>query len=98
MRLKEYTLGTLIISKLMLLVLGLNNDVGQTPLDVALSHWFIRGIDVAFYLVKRGCGRREDKGKLLCAACQCGRLDIVKELVEQHNLDILGEHRYMICL
>ena len=71
----------------------MKNDVGQTPLDIALSRLFVRGIDVAFYLVNRGCGRKEDKGKLLCAACQYGRLDIVKELVEQHKLDIHGEQR-----
>ncbi len=42
------------------------------------------GFDVAVYLVNRGCGSDE---KLLCAACKHGKLDVVKELVEQHQVD-----------
>ena len=48
-------------------------------------------VDVAHYLITRGCGGDEDKGKLLCGACWHGKLDMVKELVEQHKVNPTGE-------
>ena len=48
---------------------------------------------VGLYLIKHhGCGDEQDKAKLLCKACQRGNLDVVKELVEQHNVDLNGEY------
>ena len=46
--------------------------------------------DVALYLINCGCGDDKDKAKLLCKASQQNRLDIVKELVEDHGLDPKG--------
>ena len=50
-------------------------------------------VDVALYLLNHGCdGNDKDKAKLLCGACEHGKLDVVKELVEQHHIIPSGEH------
>ena len=49
-------------------------------------------IDVALYLLNHGCGNDENKAKLLCGACEHGKLDVVKELVEQHHIIPSGKH------
>ena len=68
------------------------NDEGQSPLDLALEEMDDDCcIDVALYLINHGCGDDEDKDKLLCTACRCGKLDVVKELVEEHDRDPNGE-------
>ncbi len=66
----------------------MRDDEGQSPLDIAL-----RGgcVDVALYLMSRGCGGDEDKAKLLCEACRWGKLGVVKELVEQYKVDPKSE-------
>ena len=69
------------------------NDEGQSPLDIALLTYSVRCIDLALYLINRGCGDDEDKDKLLCEACLWGKLDVVKELVEKHDRDPNGECR-----
>ena len=52
--------------------------------------------DVGLYLIEcHGCGDEQDKAKLLCKACKWGNLDVVTELVEQHNVDPNGE--YITC-
>ncbi len=72
---------------------------GQSPLKVVLDSLNIfsyRGcVDVAFYLIKCGCGDKEDKVKLLYKACSVGKLDVVRELVEQHGIDPNGEIVYI---
>ena len=51
---------------------------------------------VGLYLMKHhGYDDEQDKAKLLCNACQRRNLDVVKELVEQHNVDPNGE--YITC-
>ncbi len=37
--------------------------------------------------MSRGCGGNEHKTALLCEACRSGKLDVAKELVEQHKVD-----------
>ncbi len=66
---------------------------GQSPLDIALDDLYDNEgcVDVALYLMSRGCGRDEDKAKLLCEACWLGKLDAVKELVELHKVDAKSE-------
>ncbi len=61
----------------------------MSPLDNALEEPCDSEVDadVALYLVRRGCGSDENKAKFLCRACYCGELDVVKELVEQHEVD-----------
>ncbi len=49
-------------------------------------------VDVALYLVSRGCAcGDEDKANLLCEACHHGNLSAVKELVELHKVDPKSE-------
>ncbi len=66
---------------------------GQSPpLDLALVDMYDTCVDVALYLMSRGCAcGDEDKAKLLCGACLFGKLDMVKELVEQHKVDPKSE-------
>ena len=71
------------------------DDEGQSPLDKALRGLYpdnygdnYECVDVALYLMSRGCAcGDENKAKLLLAACLHGNLDVVKELVEQHKVD-----------
>ncbi|XP_064383287.1 ankyrin repeat and KH domain-containing protein mask-like isoform X3 [Halichondria panicea] len=67
------------------------DDERQSPLDIAMDPDTLREregcLDVALYLICRGCGSDKDKDNLLHAACWWGKLDIVKELVEQHKVD-----------
>ncbi len=73
----------------------MRDDEGRSPLDKALEDLDDDGcMDVALYLMSRGCGGDEDKAKLLCEACRWGKLDVVKELVEQHKLDPKSECAY----
>ena len=66
---------------------GVSTD-GDSPLDLAL-----RGnkLDTALYLINRGCGSKEDKCELLFKGCRKGDLTVVRELVEQHNINPKGE-------
>ena len=41
---------------------------------------------------QNGAGDDKDKAKLLCRACGQNRLDIVKDLVEEHKLDPKGKY------
>ena len=50
------------------------------------------GLNMALVLINHGVDDQQDKARLLCEACYWGRLDVVKELVEQHNLDPSGEY------
>ena len=50
----------------------------------------------ALYLVKHGFGSNEGRVKVLHEACLWDRLDVVKELVEQHKVDPNGECRYTV--
>ncbi len=69
----------------------MRDDKGQSPLDRALGGLEEGCVDVSLYLMSRGCGGDEDKAKLLCAACYFGKLDVVKELVDQHKVDPKSE-------
>ncbi len=72
----------------------MRDDEGQSPLDKALDYPYGNDgcVDVALYLMSRGCAcGDEDKAKLLCGACQWGKLDVVKELVEQQKVDPRSE-------
>ena len=62
----------------------MKDNEGNSPLDVAVRNI---QIDTALYLINCGCGSNEDKEKVLSLACQFGKLEIVKELVEQHSVN-----------
>ena len=51
-----------------------------------------RGLNIVLYLIKHGVDDEQDKANVLCEACYLGNLDVVKELVEQHNVDPNGEY------
>ena len=59
-------------------------------MDVALDDY--TSFNVPLYLINRGCGDDKDKAELLFRACEWIRLDIVKELVEEHKLDPNGKY------
>ena len=68
---------------------GVNDRDGCSPLEAALIWLYnFEGCnDAAICLINRGCGGDKQKAQLLYGACLWGRLDIVKELVELHNLN-----------
>ena len=75
------------------LTAGVRDDNGQSPLDVAVDEGSEDNGDVGLYLIKRhGCDDEQDKAKLLYKACERGNPNVVKELVEQHNVDPNGEY------
>ena len=57
-------------------------------MDLALDYY--RSDDLPLYLINHGACDDKDKAKLLCKACELNKLDIVKELVEEHKLDPKG--------
>ena len=65
------------------------DDKGHSPLNIAITNVHRLGyVDIALYLMDRGCTcSDEDKAKFLCGVCLWGKLDMVKELVEQHKVD-----------
>ncbi len=70
----------------------MRDDEGQSPLEIALYEQDDGVcVDVALYLMSRGCGGDRDKAKLLCEACYWSKLGVVKELVEQHKVDPKSE-------
>ena len=77
------------------------DDEGCSPLDILLEgidnfRWFKQdcGFDIAHYLLSCGYGDYEDRVKWLYKACRWGQLEVVKELVERHNVDPKGEHTH----
>ena len=70
------------------------DDHGQSPLDRVLEDMDDEeDLDFGLYLINHGCDV-EGKVKLLCEACYWDRLDVVKELVEQHKVDPKSERVY----
>ncbi len=76
----------------------MRDDVGKSPLERALGGYDEGCVDVALYLMSRGCVcDDEDKAKLLCAACLHGNLGVLKELVEQDKVDPKSECYNLLC-
>ena len=77
------------------------DNEGRSPLDILLEgmddsnnikrHF---GFDIAHYLLSCGYGDEEDRVKWLYKACRWGKLEVVKELVERHNVGPKGEHTH----
>ena len=76
------------------------DDEGRSPLYILLE-----GIDysrkkryygfpIAHYLLSCGYGYYEDRVEWLYKACWWGKLGLVEELVERHNVDPNGEHTH----
>ena len=76
---------------------GVQDGQGHSLVDIILTNmdecldpdW---GLKLALYLINHGVDDQQDKVMLLCKACNQGNLDVVKELVEQHNVDPNGEY------
>ena len=49
-------------------------------------------LDIALYLISRGCGSDEDKVKVFIDACRSGKLKVAKKLVKQHKVDPKGDN------
>ena len=86
-----------------MLTAGVQDDEGQSLLDKLLADVddynmaiFRNPLNIALYLVTHGYGGDEDKVKVLQKACYWGKLDVVKELVEQHKVDPNGECCYTV--
>ena len=79
---------------LIVLYIDVTDNKGESPLDVALRpNTFKKGsVEAIHYLICHGSGTHKDKAKLLCEACHWGYLNIVKELVEQHQIDPICEY------
>ena len=73
----------------------MQDDKRQSLLDMTLADIDYDTADgvlnTALYLVTHGYGEDEDKVKVLRKACYWRKLDVVKELVEQHKVDPNGE-------
>ena len=77
--------------------IGVRDSQGHSLVDMTLVNIYEyddpdHGLDIALYLINHGVDDEQDKARLLCEACYLGNLDIVKELVEQHNVDPNGEY------
>ena len=79
---------------------GVRDNNGRSPLDSALDGNDLLGsfVDIALYMINHGYGGAEDRNKLMTRACEKGKLDVVKELVEQHKVDPNGEFSYVYTL
>lgn len=68
----------------------MTDEFGQTPLDRAkeTSEDCPDFFSVASYLIDHcGCGGEGERIELLCRACQLGRPDVVKEIIEKHSIN-----------
>ena len=77
------------------------DNEGRSPLDILLEgmdDWQKRycGFPIAHYLFSCGYGNDEDRVKWLYKGCRWGKLEVVEELVERHNVDPNGEHTHCI--
>ena len=74
---------------------GVRGGQGRSLVDMTLTNMDEYdpdlGLNIALFLINHGVDDEQDKARLLCEACELGNLDVVKELVEQHNVDPNGE-------
>ena len=70
------------------------DDDNESPLDKAMENLSQKEscFGVALYLINHGSDNDKDKAKLLCGACEYGKLDLVKELIEHHHIIPSGKH------
>ena len=77
---------------------GVQDGQGRSLVDTTLTNMYEyydgpdRGLGIALFLINHGVDDEQDKAELLYKACDWGNLDVVKELVEQHNVDPNGEY------
>ena len=67
-------------------ITGILDNEGRSALEK--SQIYADFVDIALCLIRAGCaGSDKERAKVLCRACFNGRLDAMKELVEQHKVD-----------
>ena len=76
---------------------GVRDGQGRSLVDMTHTHMYeyddpYCGLDIALFLINHGVGDEQDKAKVLCKACDRRNLDVVKELIEQYNVDPNGEY------
>ena len=82
---------TQVVFSFAFLTVDVRDNEGRSPLERALEDDADGyNLDFGLYLINIGCGSDEGKVKLMCEACFWSRLDVVKELVEQHKIDPKG--------
>ena len=62
---------------------------GDPPLDEVVE---MSGLDRMLYLNNHGSGNDSIKHAAVIKACEDGKLEVVKELVEQHNVNPKCNH------
>ena len=67
--------------------LGVLDNGGQSPLDKALACDYKDCVDISLFLLSPGYGGDKEKIKLLNGACKWGKLELVKDLIEQQKVD-----------
>ena len=99
-------LHTIHCQSLVAIATAVQDESGESPLDIVMEYIEVAGypdedgdgppdaLGVARYLISRGCGGDKEREKLLCGACYWDKLDMVKELVEQHKVDPNSECVY----
>ena len=72
------------------------DDQNTSPLDLALKS---DNVEVAHFLMSHGGEASKYYVKLLCVACEEGKLDVVKELVEKYNVNPNSESLlcFLLC-
>ena len=70
----------------------MKDTMGLTSLVRALDNQYDSEsyVGVAHYLVKHGYSSSKERDMLLLGACRWGKLDLVKEIIEQHKVDPKG--------
>ena len=78
---------------------GVRDGQGRSLVDTTLTNMDEYdpdgGLGIALYLINHGVDDEQDKARVLCEACKSRNLNVMKELVEQHNVDPNGE--YITC-
>ena len=68
---------------------------GDSPL---VRGTVVEMLDRMLYLISHGCGNNKFKDKAFITACRSGKLEVVKELVEKHNVDPKGDNVSLLCI
>ena len=76
-----------------MILTGVKDGDEDSPLDEVVEMGYS---DRMFHLVNHGCGNSKFKDAAIIKACKYGRLEIVKELVEQHKVNPKGNHDYIL--
>ena len=71
----------------------MNDGDEDSPLDEVV---WMDYPDRMFHLAIHGCGNSKFKDAAIIEACEYGRLEVVKKLIEQYNINPKGNHDYIL--